>query len=804
VRSNASTVDVQDPTQIIATSTVPAVPGQPLDLFVRMPDGRSARLSNAVLVSPQDVNSPQACTFNVPTDDAAGYKTFDLYSDRTAAVNVTDHQTFTQYPSSLNSNNLLVTRTPVATDTVGLFNSEPYDYISLEANGTHPQSYVDYTVSPPRYATSIGSLAMGYLIFNGTGAFNDGGKALLRATVTYANGDTNIRMLHVGYHLREYFNSGYSCNFVNIPMYVARPSDPLSGYVYEDNTNGYYYDVQEQLLSASKRNKKVTSVRLEAVLQDHFCTSFVPHTYAGEHLHGLSLWSKFSIRNRLNQAVALQTQTATPAADSLYGGYVFNNAYVGYEGDMGAKGCFVACLSMAHNYFGVTCTPQALNHWLQANRGYSRQPRIRITSIGGQTVGSTVQFSKIGDAPAVGSFVTVEQGLYNPIDRIQITGATSGQIVVRHQTSGIAMNDVGYIYEHPAHYPATAGFSNSQWQLQPLWGGATTPSDIEDALSDSLPVLVHTRLDANCHGRHWVLADGREPAVTSATEAHGTYRVKDPAYGATRLIESPHVNRFTDARVCRRIKLSPEPQFAAGGEAVVAAASDGLQLFFDGPGVIEITDPQGRTITYDGGADDYVSGIPGALVSRRWIVEDVDNGALDTDPVDVIEIPGAVGGGYIVKVTGQGTGDFVVQANVYSATGTTSTDFQTATTASGNIDYYRVTYTQQSASVTVVTTDVTPPGGTRAEFGLSLSPNPGVGPVQVSYGVDTPGRVKLGVYDAQGREVVSLISGVSEAGAHTLQWDGRNAAGGQLRAGVYFVRLALGDRVATRRLVLAR
>ena len=89
---------------------------------------------------------------------------------------------------------------------MALFKSTPYDGIYFEANGSHPQSYVEYAVTPPQFATSLGFLAMGVIVCNGTGAFNDFGSSPLRATVTYADGDTSIHTLHVGTHVREYFD----------------------------------------------------------------------------------------------------------------------------------------------------------------------------------------------------------------------------------------------------------------------------------------------------------------------------------------------------------------------------------------------------------------------------------------------------------------------------------------------------------------------------------------------------------------------------------------------------------------------
>src|SRR5688572_10476282 len=129
----------------------------------------------------------------VPSDDAAGFRRLDLYGDRIGAVNVLDHRNISGYPGVLNNDFLLVTRTPGSIDTVSLFNSEPYDGIYFEVSGSASQSYVEYAITPPQYATSLGFLANGVNIYNSTGAFNDFGKALMRATVTYTDGDTAVR-----------------------------------------------------------------------------------------------------------------------------------------------------------------------------------------------------------------------------------------------------------------------------------------------------------------------------------------------------------------------------------------------------------------------------------------------------------------------------------------------------------------------------------------------------------------------------------------------------------------------------------
>jgi hypothetical protein len=88
---------------------------------------------------------------------------------------------------------------------------------------------------------------------------------------------------------------------------------------------------------------------------------------------------------------------------------------------------------------------------------------------------------------------------------------------------------------------------------------------------------------------------------------------------------------------------------------------------------------------------------------------------------------------------------------------------------------------------------------------LRLVPNPAFGPVAIPFSLDRTEQVQLGVYDVQGREVVRIFSGRLNPGQGGLAWDGRDAAGRFVPAGVYRVRYE-GTRsgVRTGRVVILR
>ncbi len=65
--------------------------------------------------------------------------------------------------------------------------------------------------------------------------------------------------------------------------------------------------------------------------------------------------------------------------------------------------------------------------------------------------------------------------------------------------------------------------------------------------------------------------------------------------------------------------------------------------------------------------------------------------------------------------------------------------------------------------------------------------------------------IDLSVYDASGRRIRTLESGVFAAGVRTVRWDGRDDRGRPVAAGVYFARLSTRTRVEAReRIVVVR
>lgn len=72
------------------------------------------------------------------------------------------------------------------------------------------------------------------------------------------------------------------------------------------------------------------------------------------------------------------------------------------------------------------------------------------------------------------------------------------------------------------------------------------------------------------------------------------------------------------------------------------------------------------------------------------------------------------------------------------------------------------------------------------------TPNPFRGATVVAFDLAREGIIDIDVFSVAGARVRSLASGMRPAGAHHVEWDGRDSAGRRIPPGLYFVRLTAG------------
>jgi hypothetical protein len=83
-------------------------------------------------------------------------------------------------------------------------------------------------------------------------------------------------------------------------------------------------------------------------------------------------------------------------------------------------------------------------------------------------------------------------------------------------------------------------------------------------------------------------------------------------------------------------------------------------------------------------------------------------------------------------------------------------------------------------------------------------PNPLNPSTRLSFTVSQPGRVRVTVYDMQGRLVSKLLDEYRAAGQQTLVWDGSNARNGKVASGVYLFRISAADGEAVQRVAVVK
>jgi hypothetical protein len=106
-----------------------------------------------------------------------------------------------------------------------------------------------------------------------------------------------------------------------------------------------------------------------------------------------------------------------------------------------------------------------------------------------------------------------------------------------------------------------------------------------------------------------------------------------------------------------------------------------------------------------------------------------------------------------------------------------------------------------SQTTGIADSDTPAPAGRWLEAGV---PNPFAAETELAYTLPHATRHRLAIYDVHGRQVTLLAEGMERAGRHITRWNGTDQHGHRLPAGVYFLRLTIGDRFESQKVVLSR
>ena len=83
-------------------------------------------------------------------------------------------------------------------------------------------------------------------------------------------------------------------------------------------------------------------------------------------------------------------------------------------------------------------------------------------------------------------------------------------------------------------------------------------------------------------------------------------------------------------------------------------------------------------------------------------------------------------------------------------------------------------------------------------------PNPFNPTTKIDYGLPKEANVSLVIFDILGREVVTLVNGLQEPGYRTITWNGTDAFGRNVSAGMYFYLLQAGDFRQVNKMILLK
>jgi hypothetical protein len=90
-----------------------------------------------------------------------------------------------------------------------------------------------------------------------------------------------------------------------------------------------------------------------------------------------------------------------------------------------------------------------------------------------------------------------------------------------------------------------------------------------------------------------------------------------------------------------------------------------------------------------------------------------------------------------------------------------------------------------------------------ARFALwQNKPNPFSASTAIRFDLPKSSRVRLEVFDVQGRLVKTLAAGVFEAGTFSIDWDRRTDSGTPAKPGLYLYRIEAGGILAQQKMLL--
>ncbi len=87
---------------------------------------------------------------------------------------------------------------------------------------------------------------------------------------------------------------------------------------------------------------------------------------------------------------------------------------------------------------------------------------------------------------------------------------------------------------------------------------------------------------------------------------------------------------------------------------------------------------------------------------------------------------------------------------------------------------------------------------------LQNYPNPFNPSTIIRFNLNKSGYVKLSVFNLLGERIITLVDDVKNAGSHFVTWNGRNSAGLNVPAGIYFYKLEMENNIQVKKMTLLK
>lgn len=301
------------------------------------------------------------------------------------------------------------------------------------------------------------------------------------------------------------------------------------------------------------------------------------------------------------------------------------------------------------------------------------------------------------------------------------------------------------------------------------------------------------------HGDHW---------VASGLQSHGVYRLRNLSDGLYAGLYEGQIWRSTDGGLGWTQRGDDLPRRNVAGIERLGSA---IFVALDEEGVMMLPDAGSTWQTAS-------TGLPGtglldlAVSNGNLLVATTGGGVYRWVPASSSWVASGLDGHNVLGLGSTGAGLF---ASDYGTVWSSTDGGLTWSDQSEGVPLHHAPRAFAMAGASVFTaiegagvyrmggvTTVPGPDARLAGRALAVHPNPSRQGMRVVFRAPSLGPVRLEVIDAAGRRVSTLVSGTLPRGVYERAWDGRDAQGRDVPAGVYLMRLSAGGQVTTTKLAI--